>query len=132
MFVCFNVLLVKFPKVYHVPPLNETNFATGNKNKTKMNINEISRNGNMQLVLNIADLKEIFLEWFSESKQAPVTEDESFLTAKELCNKYRVSKTTLWRNIDKGIWPKPIKVGRRALYGRHHIDVILGRKRNKK
>ena len=47
------------------------------------------------------------------------------MTADEVAIKYHVSKTTLWRNVKNGVWPAPIKVGRKALYRKSDIDAVF-------
>ena len=62
-----------------------------------MDIKELSNNAQIQVVLNIADLKELFLEWKEDNSRNANSEDE-YMTADEVAIKYHVSKTTLWRD----------------------------------
>lgn len=89
-----------------------------------MNIKEFSSNPRVQLVLNMADLKELFLEWNDESKNT-TNESEEYLTPDEVSLRYKVSKVTLWRNAKNGLWPSPIKVGRKSLYRKSDMDEIF-------
>ena len=59
-----------------------------------MDIKELSNNAQIQVVLNIADLKELFLEWKEDNSRNANSEDE-YMTADEVAIKYHVSKTTL-------------------------------------
>ena len=52
-----------------------------------MNITEISSNSQIQLVLNKADLKELFLEWKEESELNRKKETETLLTPDEVASK---------------------------------------------
>lgn len=91
-----------------------------------MKVNEILNYPNVQIVLNAADLKELFLEWQSQVNNATKEkEEEVYLTPDEVASKYRVSKVTLWRNAKSGAWPKPKKIGRRSLYRKSEIEAVL-------
>lgn len=82
-----------------------------------MRINELLNNGaNVQLVINVLDLKEAFLQWNEEMKK-PYTEvkTESYLTAKETAEKLGVDVSTLWR-WDKSGYLKKIKIGSKIRY----------------
>lgn len=94
-----------------------------------MNFKEISSNPHVQVVLDIADLKELFQEWHEERKEAS-KETEEYLTPDEVSLRYKVSKVTLWRNAKNGLWPAPIKVGRKSLYRKSDMDDLF--KRNNK
>lgn len=89
-----------------------------------MNINEFNSNPRILLVVNKADLKELFKEWHGENKET-VKEKEEYLTPDEVSLRYKVSKVTLWRNSKNGLWPKPIKVGRKSLYRKSDMDDIF-------
>lgn len=90
-----------------------------------MNVNEILNYPNVQVVLNIADLKELFLQWQSEVSNDVTPVEEVYLTPDEVASKYHVSKVTLWRNAKNGIWPKPKKIGHRSLYLMSEIEKVL-------
>jgi predicted DNA-binding transcriptional regulator AlpA len=90
-----------------------------------MNVNEILNYPNVQVVLNIADLKELFLQWQSEVSNDVTPVEEVYLTPDEVASKYHVSKVTLWRNAKNGVWPKPKKIGRRSLYLMSEIEKVL-------
>ena len=89
-----------------------------------MDIKELSNTAQIQVVLNIADLKELFLEWKEDNNRNVNIADE-YMTADEVAIKYHVSKTTLWRNVKNGVCPAPIKVGRKALYRKSDIDAVF-------
>ena len=90
-----------------------------------MNIKEIASNAQLQVVLNITDLRELFLEWQEQAAEAQNTKDEIYLTPDEVVKMYRVSKVTLWRNTKAGYWPAPVKVGRKTLYRKSDMDAIF-------
>lgn len=89
-----------------------------------MNITEISSNSQIQLVLNKADLKELFLEWKEESELNRKKETETLLTPDELASKYRISKVTLWRWAKDGLL-KPVKMGRKSFYRQSDIERVF-------
>ena len=88
-----------------------------------MNITEISSNSQIQLVLNKADLKELFLEWKEESELNRKKETETLLTPDEVASKYRISKVTLWRWAKDGLL-KPVKMGRKSFYRQDRKSVV--------
>ena len=89
-----------------------------------MNISEISSNSQIQLVLNKADLKELFLEWKEESEMKNKNEVETLLTPDEVASRYRVSKVTLWRWDKMGLLA-PIKMGRKSFYRQSDIERVF-------
>ena len=89
-----------------------------------MNITEISSNSQIQLVLNKADLKELFLEWKEESDLNRKKETETLLTPDEVASKYRISKVTLWRWAKDGLL-KPVKMGRKSFYRQSDIERVF-------
>ncbi len=89
-----------------------------------MNITEISSNSQIQLVLNKADLKELFLEWKEESEQKRQKEADILLTPDEVASKYRISKVTLWRWAKDGLL-KPVKMGRKSFYRQVDIERVF-------
>jgi predicted DNA-binding transcriptional regulator AlpA len=93
-----------------------------------MKIAELASNPNVQIVVTLADLRELFLEWQEQYQNTSFKDDkaeETFLTPDEVQAKYRVSKVTLWRNAKNGLWPKPVKVGRKSLYRQSEIEAVL-------
>lgn len=89
-----------------------------------MNITEISGNSQIQLVLNKADLKELFLEWKEESELNRKKETETLLIPDEVASKYRISKVTLWRWAKDGLL-KPVKMGRKSFYRQSDIERVF-------
>ena len=89
-----------------------------------MNMTEISSNSHIQLVLNKADLKELFLEWKEESELNRKKETETLLTPDEVASKYRISKVTLWRWAKDGLL-KPVKMGRKSFYRQSDIEHVF-------
>lgn len=75
-----------------------------------MNINELLKSGaNIQIVVNVADLKEAFLEWANELKQP---EEERFLSIDETCQMLKCDKSTLWR------WRRDGLIRKRSIGGK--------------
>ena len=89
-----------------------------------MNITEISSNSQIQLVLNKADLKELFLNWQEEMNQKPLKVESPLLTPDEVASKYRISKVTLWRWAKDGLL-KPVKMGRKSFYRQSDIERVF-------
>lgn len=92
-----------------------------------MNITEIMNQGNVQLVVNATELKELFMSWQDErDKQlhaAQEVEDVS-LSADEVAAKLKVSKVTLWR-WEKSGYLVPKKVGRKPYYLTSQIKSLM-------
>lgn len=85
-----------------------------------MNIENIIKSGaNVQLVVSALELKEAFLNWDAERRDAvqPVQEvqEETFLTVNETVKKLGVVPSTLWR-WNKAGYLKKIKVGNSVRY----------------
>lgn len=90
-----------------------------------MSTKEILNMPNVQVVLKIADLRELFLEWQSQVNNNATKEEEVYLTPDEVVSKYHTSKVTLWRNVKSGAWPKPVKIGGKTLYRKSEIEKVL-------
>lgn len=90
-----------------------------------MKISEIvNQNVPLQVVVNVADLKELFLDWKEESELNRKKETETFLTPDEVASKYRISKVTLWRWAKDGLL-KPVKMGRKSFYRQSDIERVF-------
>lgn len=90
-----------------------------------MKISEIvNQNVPLQVVVNVADLKELFLDWKEESELNRKKEIETLLTPDEVANKYRISKVTLWRWAKDGLL-KPVKMGRKSFYRQSDIERVF-------
>lgn len=90
-----------------------------------MKISEIvNQNVLLQVVVNVADLKELFLDWKEESELNRKKETETLLTPDEVANKYRISKVTLWRWAKDGLL-KPVKMGRKSFYRQSDIERVF-------
>lgn len=92
-----------------------------------MSINEILKTGaNVQLVINALDLREAFLQWNEEFKQAKPaeTKEESYLSAQETADKLGVDISTLWR-WDRSGYLKKIKVGNKTRYRESDIIKLM-------
>lgn len=79
-----------------------------------------------QLVVNAADLKEMFLSWVEDwqEKQSRQEKEEKFLTREEVCGLLNVTKPTLWR-WQKKKYLTPVKVGNRPLYRQSDIEKLM-------
>lgn len=90
-----------------------------------MKISEIvNQNVPLQVVVNVADLKELFLDWKEESELNRKKEIETLLTPDEVASKYRISKVTLWRWAKDGLL-KPVKMGRKSFYRQSDIERVF-------
>ena len=90
-----------------------------------MKISEIvNQNVPLQVVVNVADLKELFLDWKEESELNRKKETETLLTPDEVASKYRISKVTLWRWAKDGLL-KPVKMGRKSFYRQSDIERVV-------
>lgn len=90
-----------------------------------MKISEIvNQNVPLQVVVNVADLKELFLNWKEESEQKRQKETDILLTPDEVASKYRISKVTLWRWAKDGLL-KPVKMGRKSFYRQVDIERVF-------
>lgn len=77
----------------------------------------------VQLVVNAADLKEMFLSWLEDwqEKQSQREKEDKYLTREDVCAILGVTKPTLWRWQKKGYFI-PVKVGNRSFYRQSDID----------
>ena len=90
-----------------------------------MKISEIvNQNVPLQVVVNVADLKELFLDWKEESELNRKKETETLLTPDEVASKYPISKVTLWRWAKDGLL-KPVKMGRKSFYRQSDIERVF-------
>lgn len=78
----------------------------------------------LQLVVDVMDLKELFLNWQEEMVQKPQKEESPLLTPTEVTEKYCVSKVTLWRWDKMGLLV-PIKMGRKSFYRQSDIERVF-------
>lgn len=89
-----------------------------------MNTSEILSNNMSLAILNMADLKELFLNWQEEMNQKPLKVESPLLTPDEVASKYRISKVTLWRWTKDGLL-KPVKMGRKSFYRQSDIERVF-------
>ena len=91
-----------------------------------MNITQLMQAGaNVQLVVNAADLKELFNEWQDERdamQQEP--KEDTMLSADEAATLLNVTSVTLWRWGKIG-YLKPVKAGRKVFYWKSSISNLL-------
>ena len=91
-----------------------------------MNINDIiKQEGNVQLVVNSADLKELFLEWEKEKdSQIQAVKEDQYLSPNETVTILRISKPTLWRWEKQGFLV-PTKIGGKKYFRKSDVDTLL-------
>ena len=90
-----------------------------------MNVKEILSTGApLQLVVNVMDLKELFLDWQEELSLKAQNVESPLLTPAEVAEKYRISKVTLWRWDKMGLLA-PIKMGRKSFYRQSDIERVF-------
>lgn len=90
-----------------------------------MKINEVLATGTpLQLVVNVMDLKELFLDWQEELNLKAQNVESPLLTPTEVAEKYRISKVTLWRWDKMGLLA-PIKMGRKSFYRQSDIERVF-------
>ncbi len=90
-----------------------------------MKINEVLATGApLQLVVNVMDLKELFLDWQEELNLKAQNAESPLLTPTEVAEKYRISKVTLWRWDKMGLLA-PIKIGRKSFYRQSDIERVF-------
>ena len=89
-----------------------------------MNTSEILSNNMSLAILNMADLKELFLNWQEEMNQKPLKVESPLLTPDEVASKYRISKVTLWRWAKDGLLT-PVKMGRKSFYRQSDIERVF-------
>ena len=91
-----------------------------------MSINNlIEQDRNVQLVVNSADLKELFLEWSKEKdSQIQATKEDQYLSPNDTVAILRVSKPTLWRWEKQGFLV-PVKIGGKKYYRKSDVDTLL-------
>ena len=91
-----------------------------------MSINNlIEQDRNVQLVVNAADLKELFLEWSKEKdSQIQATKEDQYLSPNDTVAILRVSKPTLWRWEKQGFLV-PVKIGGKKYFRKSDVDKLL-------
>ncbi len=94
-----------------------------------MGIQQMMQAGaNVQVVVSLADLKEVFNEWQDErDAMRPVTKEDVKLTADEAAMQLGVTKVSLWRWAKMG-YLTPVKAGRKVFYWQSDIDTLLKKK----
>lgn len=87
----------------------------------------MNQGNNVQLVVNAADLKELFMSWQDERDNqlhaVQEVEDVS-LSADEVAAKLKVTKVTLWRWAKSG-YLVPKRVGRKPFYLQSEVEHLL-------
>ena len=80
---------------------------------------------NVQLVVTLADLKELFLEWQAEVEANKVKEkEETYKTVEEAAAILHRDRSSLWRWAKSG-YLVPIKVGAKSFYRMSEIKKLM-------
>ena len=80
---------------------------------------------NVQLVVTLADLKELFLEWQAEVEANKVKEkEETYKTVEEAAAILHRARSSLWRWAKSG-YLVPIKVGAKSFYRMSDIKKLM-------
>ena len=83
---------------------------------------------NVQVVVSLADLKEVFNQWQDErDANRPAQKEDVKLTADEAAMQLGITKISLWRWAKMG-YLSPVKVGRKIFYWQSDIDTLLKKK----
>ena len=83
---------------------------------------------NVQIVVSLTDLKELFSEWQDErDAMKPAEKEDKLLTADEAANLLNITSVTLWRWAKSG-YLKSVKAGRKRHYWKSDIDKLLDNK----
>lgn len=80
---------------------------------------------NVQVVVNVADLKEFALSLIDEAKNIKVGVDEPKFTPKEFAERHGVDRSTLWRWCKAGVLT-PIHIGGKTFYRDSDLKIIGG------
>lgn len=81
---------------------------------------------NVQLVVNVTDLKELFLEWQAEAEANKIAEkEEVYKTVEEAAAILHRDRSSLWRWAKSG-YLIPIKVGAKLFYRMSDIEKLMG------
>lgn len=80
---------------------------------------------NVQVVVSVADLKELFHEWQDEREaMKPAPKEDRMLSADEAASILNVTSVTLWRWAKTG-YLTPVKAGRKVFYWQSEINRLL-------
>ena len=98
------------------------------KTQKEMNIVQMMQSGaNVQIVVSLADLKEIFNQWQDERDANQPKKEDVKLTADAAAMQLGVTKISLWRWAKLG-YLTPVKAGRKVFYWQSDIDKLLKKK----
>ena len=90
--------------------------------------NLLDAGANVQIVCNLADLKEVFSQWQDErDAMKPAQKEDVKLTADAAALQLGVTKISLWRWAKMG-YLTPVKAGRKVFYWQSDIDTLLKKK----
>lgn len=94
-----------------------------------MGIQQMMQAGaNVQVVVSLADLKEVFNQWQDErDANRPAQKEDVKLTADEAAMQLGITKISLWRWAKMG-YLSPVKAGRKIFYWQSDIDTLLKKK----
>ena len=92
------------------------------------NLNTMLSGANVQIVVSLTDLKEMFNRWQDErDAMKPAEKEDKLLTADEAANLLNITSVTLWRWAKSG-YLKSVKAGRKRHYWKSDIDKFLEKK----
>lgn len=92
-----------------------------------MNIAELTKNGaTVQVVVNLLDLKELFMQWHEETKQSLPSQpkEDELIPLSVVVERYGVDPSTLWR-WDKTDYLKKVKVGGKVFYKKKDLTKLM-------
>lgn len=52
------------------------------------------------------------------------TAPDQFIDIKEVCKMFGISRATVYRDIESGLLPKPMKIGRRSRWSQNELQGI--------
>lgn len=92
------------------------------------NLNTMLSGANVQIVVSLTDLKEMFNQWQDErDAMKPAEKEDKLLTADEAAKLLNITSVTLWRWAKSG-YLKSVKAGRKRHYWQSDIDRLLEKK----
>jgi excisionase family DNA binding protein len=88
-------------------------------------LNMMQSCANVQIVVSLTDLREMFNQWQDErDAMKPAEKEDKLLTADEAANLLNITSVTLWRWAKSG-YLKSVKAGRKRHYWKSEIDKLL-------
>lgn len=85
--------------------------------------NLLKDGANVQVVVNLSDLRTMFNEWQDERDARVPAKEDVMLSAEDAAKQLGVTSVTLWRWAREG-YLSPTKVGRKNFYWKSNIDKL--------